>query len=51
MRLVLLWFGAFKNGGPGYTPVWVRADLARFPRKLDAQGRPLAAPPAFPDFA
>ena len=43
VRLVLLWFGAFKNGGPGYTPVWVKGDLARFPRKLDAQGRPLAA--------
>jgi hypothetical protein len=25
---------ARSRGGPGYTPVWVRADLARFPRKL-----------------
>lgn len=43
VRLVLLWFGTWKNGGPGYTPLWIKTDLARFPRKLDAQGRPLAA--------
>ncbi|NKJ44119.1 DUF5597 domain-containing protein [Novosphingobium sp. SG720] len=43
VRLVLLWFGTWKNGGPGYTPLWVKTDLARFPRKRDAQGRPLAA--------
>lgn len=43
VRLVLLWFGTWKNGGPGYTPEWVKTDLKRFPRKRDEQGRPLAA--------
>ncbi|MFT3797601.1 DUF5597 domain-containing protein [Microbacterium sp.] len=32
LRLVLLWFGAFKNAGSTYAPRWVRADPERFPR-------------------
>nr|WP_274636103.1 DUF5597 domain-containing protein [Microbacterium bovistercoris] len=32
LRLVLLWFGAFKNAGSTYAPSWVRADPVRFPR-------------------
>lgn len=32
LRLVLLWFGAFKNASSTYAPRWVRADRARFPR-------------------
>ncbi|GAA1660411.1 DUF5597 domain-containing protein [Microbacterium lacus] len=32
LRLVLLWFGAFKNAGSTYSPTWVRRDPARFPR-------------------
>jgi hypothetical protein len=32
MRLVLIWFGAFKNAASTYAPRWVRADTARFPR-------------------
>lgn len=32
MRLVLLWFGGFKNADSSYTPSWVRRDLSRFPR-------------------
>ncbi len=42
LRVVVLWFGAFKNGGPGYAPEWVRADTVRFPRKRDARGEGLA---------
>jgi len=34
LRLVPLWFGAFKNAGSGYAPRWVRADRARFPRAV-----------------
>jgi len=36
LRLVLLWFGAFKNAGSTYAPRWVRADTARFPRARTA---------------
>ena len=32
LRLVLLWFGAFKNAASTYSPTWVRGDQARFPR-------------------
>ena len=34
-RLVLLWFGSWKNGASSYVPLWVLRDMQRFPR---AQG-------------
>jgi hypothetical protein len=37
MRLVLIWFGAFKNAASTYAPSWVRSDERRFPRAI-AQG-------------
>jgi len=39
MRLVLLWFGTWKNTSPTYTPAWVRFDNRRFPRMLDKDGK------------
>jgi beta-galactosidase GanA len=41
VRLVLLWFGTWKNTGPSYTPEWVKFDNARFPRMLDKDGKPI----------
>ncbi len=41
MRLVLLWFGAWKNSMSCYAPAWVKRDLQRFPRSQDAAGRDL----------
>ena len=38
MRLVLLWFGSWKNGRSTYVPKWIKTDLARFPRVLDEDG-------------
>lgn len=32
IRLVLIWFGAYKNAESTYAPSWVRRDEARFPR-------------------
>jgi beta-galactosidase GanA len=32
MKLVLLWFGSWKNGMSSYAPVWVKRDTRRFPR-------------------
>ena len=34
MRLVLIWFGAFKNAASTYAPRWVRPDAGRFPRAV-----------------
>src|SRR3954453_5451603 len=38
LRLVLIWFGAFKNAASTYAPGWVRADLDRFPRAAVREG-------------
>ncbi|KAL4786290.1 glycoside hydrolase superfamily [Aspergillus varians] len=32
LRLILLWFGSFKNGISTYVPTWVKIDPKRFPR-------------------
>ena len=34
LRLVLIWFGAFKNASSTYAPGWVRTDVERFPRAV-----------------
>ncbi|RFP17843.1 beta-galactosidase [Duganella sp. BJB488] len=39
VRLVLLWFGTWKNTGPAYTPEWVKFDNRRFPRMVDKDGK------------
>jgi hypothetical protein len=32
MRLVILWFGSWKNGTSSFAPYWVKKDYTRFPR-------------------
>jgi beta-galactosidase GanA len=32
MKLVLLWFGSWKNGTSSYPPVWMKRDTQKFPR-------------------
>ena len=39
VRLVLLWFGTWKNTHAQYTPEWVKFDSKRFPRMLDKNGK------------
>lgn len=39
MRIVLLWFGSWKNGESTYAPEWVKADTHRFPRLQRRDGR------------
>lgn len=41
VRLVLLWFGSFKNGSSGYIPEWMTAQPQQFPRMENAVGQPL----------
>jgi beta-galactosidase GanA len=40
MRLVLLWFGSWKNSMSCYAPAWVKRDSRRFPRATDFDGTP-----------
>ena len=35
MKLVILWFGAWKNSMSCYAPAWVKTNTSRFPRILD----------------
>jgi len=39
IKLVLLWFGTWKNGDMDYTPAWVKANPTRFKRVVSATGR------------
>jgi hypothetical protein len=39
VRLVLLWFGTWKNGSGHYTPDWIKIDNAKYPRVINQQGR------------
>lgn len=43
VRLTLLWFGTWKNGGMDYTPPWVKSDPQTYPRVIDADGHPVDA--------
>jgi len=41
LKLVLLWFGSWKNSMSCYAPLWVKKDPERFPRSLDKNGKGL----------
>lgn len=38
MKIVLLWFGSWKNAGSSYPPAWVRQNTKRFPRRQTPDG-------------
>lgn len=38
MRLILLWYGTWKNTSPHYAPAWVKLDNDRFPRMVGPDG-------------
>ncbi|MFF0700028.1 DUF5597 domain-containing protein [Streptomyces tendae] len=40
LKLVLLWFGSWKNGCSSYVPAWVKLDPPRFPLQTDQHGDP-----------
>lgn len=41
LRVILLWFGTWKNGNMHYAPAWVKADTQRFPRVVRPDGEPI----------
>lgn len=41
LRLILLWFGAWKNGQSHYVPDWVKRNYEKYPRVRLQNGKPL----------
>jgi hypothetical protein len=48
-KLVLLWFGAWKNSMSCYAPLWVKEDYKQYPRSRTQTGRPLEIMTPFSD--
>jgi len=44
VRLILLWFGTWKNGSSHYMPLWMKRQPERYPRMLLADGRRVDSP-------
>ena len=49
LKIVPLWFGAWKNSMSCYTPEWFKRDVKRFPRAMTAEGKPLEIASCFSD--
>ena len=47
LKIVFLWFGAWKNSMSCYAPLWFKKDTKRFPRACTAEGKPLEIASAF----
>jgi hypothetical protein len=44
VRLVLLWFGTWKNGSSHYLPLWMKSQPDKYPRILGKDGRRVDSP-------
>ncbi|MCR5131972.1 MAG: DUF5597 domain-containing protein [Prevotella sp.] len=49
LKIVFLWFGAWKNSMSCYAPVWFKRDTKRFPRVETRMGKPLEIASCFSD--
>lgn len=49
LKVIFLWFGAWKNSMSCYTPQWVKQNTKRFPRVLTENGKPMEICSAFSD--
>lgn len=47
LKVVFLWFGAWKNSMSCYAPLWFKEDWKRFPRAHTKEGKPLEIASAF----
>jgi len=47
VRLVLLWFGTWKNGSSHYTPEWIKEDQSKYPFVVDKTGKTVDSPSPF----
>lgn len=44
VRLVLLWFGTWKNGSNHYIPGWMKREAAKYPNITGNKGQPIDSP-------
>jgi uncharacterized protein DUF5597/glycosyl hydrolase family 42 (putative beta-galactosidase) len=44
VRLVLLWFGTWKNGSNHYMPGWMKQEPAKYPNITGSKGQPVDSP-------
>ena len=49
LKVVFLWFGAWKNSMSCYAPAWFKCDVKRFPRAITKEGKPLEIASCFSD--
>jgi Domain of unknown function (DUF5597)/Beta-galactosidase len=40
LRAIVLWFGTWKGDETAYLPEWIQSNPARFPKAVDAEGKP-----------
>jgi Domain of unknown function (DUF5597)/Beta-galactosidase len=41
LKVVLIWFASWKNGGSTYPPLWVKKNYQKYPRVKEENGMPL----------
>ncbi len=51
VRLVLLWFGTWKNGSNHYMPEWMKSNAAKYPNVTGKNGKPYDSPSPFAEAA
>lgn len=49
LKVVFLWFGAWKNSMSCYAPLWFKEDYKKYPRAYTRAGKPLEIASAFSD--
>ena len=49
LKVIFLWFGAWKNSMSCYAPLWFKQDTSRFPRATTPNGKPLTIASCFSD--
>lgn len=49
IKVVILWFGAWKNSMSCYAPEWVKKDTGRYPRAYTETGKPMEILSVFSD--
>jgi Domain of unknown function (DUF5597) len=47
VRLVLLWFGTWKNGSSHYTPQWIKQDQQKYPFLVNKDGDTVDSPSTY----